>query len=80
MDINSYEAVPEPESVPPEEEEVDELFLSRMMSAASKGSSEASEVMQVYKKSGRSDGDLAEFAPERAIIKAMCSVALKSLD
>ena len=34
----------------------------------------------MYKKSGRSGGDLAGFDPERAIIKAMCNVVLKSLD
>ena len=109
VEINSFESVPEPESIPPDEEG-DELMLSRMV-AASKISSKvpgrntftkynnslnplnsflfqssssahsgaASEVLKVYKKSGRSGGDLAEFAPERAIIKAMCNVVLKSL-
>ena len=37
-------------------------------------------VRSVYKKSGRSGGDLAGFDPERAIIKAMCNVVLKSLE
>merc|ERR1712039_4370 len=86
VEINSFESVPEPESIPPDEEG-DELMLSRMVAASkisSKSSSSAhsgaaSEVLKVYKKSGRSGGDLAEFAPERAIIKAMCNVVLKSL-
>ena len=43
-------------------------------------SAAAAEVLQVYKKSGRSGGDLAGFDPERAIIKAMCNVVLKSLE
>ena len=35
MEINSFEVVPEPESIPPDDdEEADELLLSRMMSAS----------------------------------------------
>ena len=33
MEINSFEVVHEPESIPPDNEEADELLISRMMSA-----------------------------------------------
>jgi len=89
VEINSFEVVPEPESID-DDEEAEQFMLSRMVAASkndTKSSSSsfgqpgaATEVLQVYKKSGRSGGDLAEFDPERAIIKAMCNVVLKSLD
>ena len=56
------------------------MFPRFQSSSPGQSGAAATEVLQVYKKSGRSGGDLAEFDPERAIIKAMCNVVLKSLD
>ena len=38
MEINSFEVVHEPESIPPDNEEADELLISRMMSATKNSS------------------------------------------